>query len=402
MSTQDPGTGYAFWTSPDGSARVVYSLAVFNEIDALVNDAYRRIPRGGIETGGLLFGTREDRALRIEAFRQIECQHAFGPTFLLSENDLSTLREQLASSASDPDLAGWQHLGWFLGHTRTPLQLSDREVAWFDEFFPQPGSLTILIKPERFQPTRFGFLLRDPVGKIQRDASQDAVILPLSGQGTAHSSRPAPSIPAPKIDIPPAYPDPPARPEPPSVPAPPPPAPAGERTRVRTPPPQPLSVPPQPVPPIAAPKAYVPDTAKDPYSYSVRPERARVERRKSSAFGLKSIAILVLAAVLGCLVGYWAYLQLPSPVIPVSVREQNGQLIVEWPSAQTQDVDYAALQVNDGQWVSLSPEQKAAGHAVITAPNGDVKIDLLAKHWLRDSRGIVRYLRTPKTPPAQR
>jgi hypothetical protein len=80
-------------------------------------------------------------------------------------------------------------------------------------------------------------------------------------------------------------------------------------------------------------------------------------------------------------------------VIPVSVREQTGRLIVEWPSALTEKVDYAALQVNDGQWVTLSPQEKTAGHAVVAAPPGDVKIDLLAKHWLRDSRGIVRYLR---------
>ncbi len=107
----------------------------------------------------------------------------------------------------------------------------------------------------------------------------------------------------------------------------------------------------------------------------------------------------MLAAVLGCLVGYWAYLQLPSPVIPVSVREQHGQLVVEWPSALTENVDYAALQINDGQWMALSSVEKTAGRAVVTVPSGDVKIDLLAKHWLRDSRGIVRYIRTPRSVP---
>jgi hypothetical protein len=108
---------------------------------------------------------------------------------------------------------------------------------------------------------------------------------------------------------------------------------------------------------------------------------------------------LVLAAVFGCLAGYWAYLQLPSPVIPVSVREQNGQLVVEWPANQTAGVDYAAIQINDGPWLTLSPEQKTEGRAIVTPPPGDLKIDLVAKHWLRDSRGIVRYLRTPR--PAQ-
>ena len=95
------------------------------------------------------------------------------------------------------------------------------------------------------------------------------------------------------------------------------------------------------------------------FPYASLPERSR----NGSGFGLKSAVILILAAALGCIAGYWAYLQLPSPVIPVSVREQRDQLVVEWPSAQTVNVDYAALQVNDGQWMALSSREKTAGHA---------------------------------------
>ncbi len=387
MNMPDPATGYAFWAAPDGSSKVVYPLSVFQEIDALVNDGYRRIPHGGVETGGLLFGAREDSALRIEAFRPIECQHAYGPSFALSDNDLLSIRQQLSEAAADEELKSFVPLGWFIGHSRSSLELSDREVVWFNEFFPDPGSLTLLVKPERFQPTRFGFLVRDRSGNIERDAAPDAVILPLSGQGSASAARP--SIPAPKYDMP--------EPAPVSVPPDNPPPPA-ETTRVRLPQPprQRLTV---PAPPVVESGAPVPDNNALPFPYATPlPERVRVERASSAGFGLKSAAILVLAAVLGCIAGYWAYLQLPSPVIPVSVREQQGQLVVEWPSAQTESVAYAALQVDDGQWIALSPEQKTAGHAVVTAPQGDVKIDLLAKHWLRDSRGIVRYIRTPKVP----
>ena len=58
------------------------------------------------------------------------------------------------------------------------------------------------MKPERFQPTLFGFLVRGADGKMPRDASQDAVILPLPGRagrsmpGTA--AGPQPSLTAPK------------------------------------------------------------------------------------------------------------------------------------------------------------------------------------------------------------
>lgn len=392
MSTQDPVTGYAFWISPDGASRVVYALNVFQDIDGSVNEGFRQIPHGGVETGGLLFGRKRADGIHIEAYRAIHCQHAFGPSFILSESDLSGIREQLAAASSDKELAGLEPVGWFIGHTRSPLQLTARETIWFDEFFPDPGSLTLLVKPERFQATRFAFLIRDQAGRVEQDASHAAVILPLSSQGAQSDKMPSASIPAPQ----PVFEQ--------SVSAPLPetsaPQPAtGEPTRIRT---SPVVTPPVSPPvaafpaasqPVAAAAASRPDLAY-PYA-SLAPSRTRAARRQAGGFGLKSAAVLVLAAILGCIAGYWAYLQLPSPVIPVRVREQRGLIVVEWPSAQTESVDYAALQVNDGQWMALSSEQKANGHATIAAPNGDLKIDLVAKHWLRDSRGIVRYIRLP-------
>jgi hypothetical protein len=361
-----------------------------------------------VEIGGILFGRRDANESRIEAFRQIESQHAFGPSFILSENDLAGIRKQLESYREDNDLATLEPLGWFIGHTRSPLQLTDREAGWFEELFPFAGAICLLVKPEKFQPTRFGFLRRSPDGTIERDAARDAVILPLSA-GAATPRPPSSSVPAraPVTVTPPApaeeeksiadpeeaAPEPMrtysqrthrAQPEPPvSAKLPEPPqaelpsssrsVSTGASTRVRH--QSPASMP----PPVPSPS----------FPYATVPERPRT----GSSFGLQSALVLVLAAILGCVAGYWAYLQLPSPVIPVSVREQNNKLVVEWPSALTENVDYAALQVNDGQWVTLSLQEKTAGHAVVTAPPGDVKIDLLAKHWLRDSRGIVRYLR---------
>lgn len=392
MNNQEPEAGYASWMSPDGSPEITYSLGLFHEIDTLVNDGYRRIPHGGVETGGLLFGAWNENGLRIEAFRLIHCQHAFGPSFVLSEGDLQSLREQLASYESDEDLRGLRAVGWFIGHTRSPLQMNDREAAWFDEFFPGEGSVAVLVKPERFQPTRFGFLMRDENGHMERDATRAAVILPLSAQMAVPSRKPFSSIPvADKVEVEvipvEAEVEAPA-PEPPSAPLQPAP---GRVTRVRA------ARPPRPA---AVPEISTVESGEVAFPYATLPPYQRpIERRKNTTFGWKSVAILVLAAVLGCMAGYWAYLQLPSPVIPVSVREQRGQLVVEWPSAQTENIDYAALQINDGQWISLSSSEKTAGRAVVTVPSGDVKIDLLAKHWLRDSRGIVRYIRTPRAVP---
>src|SRR4051812_2561511 len=113
----------AVWTAPGGSSTVTYSLPLFHEIDFAVNEGYRKISHGGVEVGGLLFGSLDKDGARIEAFRPIACDHASGPSFLLSESDLERLVVQLDAAPSDPELAPWRPIGWFLSRTRSPLQL---------------------------------------------------------------------------------------------------------------------------------------------------------------------------------------------------------------------------------------------------------------------------------------
>src|SRR5579863_10181465 len=197
MTSKDADTSYAFWTSPDGSFTVTYSLELFHEIDLQVNDGYRRIPHGGIEVGGLLFGTKDNGGIRLQGYLPIACEHATGPSFTLSERDEQELRRQIGDSRSNPELSGTVPLGWFIAHTRTSLRLTDREVEIFDRFFPEPGQLTVLVKPEKFQPTRFLFLVRQLDGTYPRDGAENAIILPLPGRANRPSEAPVPSIAAP-------------------------------------------------------------------------------------------------------------------------------------------------------------------------------------------------------------
>ena len=163
------------------------------------NEGYRKIPHGGIEEGGLLFGNVDEKGTRVEAFRQIACEHASGPSLLLSDRDLELLNGQIENSVSDPELQGLHLVGWFLAHTRGPLALTDREVDLCNHFFGHPGMLTVLVKPERFQPTRFGFLVRGQDGVLPRDGAQNAIILPLPGRNSKTARAPIASIPAPPV-----------------------------------------------------------------------------------------------------------------------------------------------------------------------------------------------------------
>lgn len=412
MTTADPDVEYAFWTSPGTAFTVTYPLGLFHEIDFQVNEGYRRIPHGGVETGGLLFGRSEPGSARIEAFRNIECEHASGPSFVLSERDLTRLKEQISASASEPELHGLSVLGWFIGHTRSPLKMNDGECALFDELFPGTGKITLLIKPERFQPTRFGFLVRGPDGQSEKDASQRAIILPLPGRAGKSSEGPIASIPAP-VNTPPATP----QTKPPQAPAM-----AAEPMVQRglpTPsePPARMALAPQPVQARAreraettevvpaaslSPSPNLPDIG-GPYPESAasqeliefRPSHQQTRKldREGTPSSLRLLLVLLLAAALGCAVGYWAYSQLPSATIALNVHAEPSTLLISWPAEQTRNAVYAALRVDDGQSVALSPEEKASGEAEITLTSDNVKVELIAQHWMRDSRGIVRYVK---------
>lgn len=405
MNPSHPESEYAIWTIPGTSFTVSYLLSLFHEIDFQVNEGYRRIPHGGVEIGGLLFGHAEENSARIEAFRLIECEHSRGPSFVLSDRDHSVLRTQLASAASDHELHNCDLLGWFVAHTRSQLEVNDRESGLFDELFPEPGKLLVLIKPERFQPTRFVFLVRSPDGKLAGspagDASESAIILPLPGRAERAGSGPMASIPAPAAA--------------PLVPRHPSPGlPAGELAAGEEPKPAPVPV--APTPAVASPIPLVaadsgpaipdfpsmeeirrrrseairqPDPSEARADHQQATETIQQDSRRSNA---RLAIVLFIAAALGCVVGYFIYLQLPPAVIPLSVEKNAAGLVVSWPPEQTRDAVYAALRVDDGDPVALSVEQKSAGQAAIHSAGGNVKVELTAQHWMRDSRGILRYV----------
>lgn len=421
---------YAFWQDGSAGFRVQYSLPVFHEIDFQVNEGYRRIPHGGIEIGGILWGRKAEGGVLIEAFRQIECEHASGPSFNLSERDIEGISNLLARAQSDDELRTVEPLGWFIAHTRSPLQLTDRELEYFDRFFPGPGKLTLLIKPERFQPTRFGFLVRGQDGQLGRDAASAAFILPLPGRAGKDVSRSGTemiaSIPAPNpkggavagSSSPAASPPLPAtsvRAEPPIA------APSSTETRapaasaakeiaaksepVESPAPrsQPLAKPAVRAPEAPLTKAATPTPTKPREQFRGMPTAAPkpeaqlpgvppAARPAASASTFRLFLLLLLAAGLGCAVGYFAYLQLPSPYIAVQAEKRQGTLYVQWPAGQTRGIEYAAVRVDDGPPQLLSDQEKENGHMEVKPRSENTKVEIIAQHWIRDSRGIVRYL----------
>ena len=452
---------YAYWAIPGAAVAVTYSLPLFHEIDFAVNEGYRKIPRGGIEEGGLLFGVIDEKGTRIDAFRPIVCEHSSGPSFLLSDHDLEGMQAQMEACETDPELEGLHVVGWFLAHTRGPLTLTDREADLCDHYFAHPGMVTMLVKPERFQPTRFGFLVRGTDGSLPRDGAKNAIILPLPGRAPKPGSAPVASIPAPAVNASAVrraaeadnattaenddeVSNPPSKPKvalPPTVSEKVPQADLSSNRAAKRQPRLSLDqVRPKSEENAGPSTESKPSAGEAEKNDEVLPARRGVSdiepaRRtggltagRSTGAGLSTVLrpvpgeeldldlpnayrqaqlqtqkrpasstarmvmVLPLAALLGCLVGWLAFLQVPPPIIPLSIKARGENVVVTWPPEQTRGALYAAVRVDDSSPVPLTAEEKTTGRVEVQA-RPDMKVELIARNWIRDSRGIVHYVR---------
>lgn len=162
---------FGTWAVPESPVDVEYSLVVIEEIRQVVADGFQRLQRGGIEVGGVLYGTREDRVVRILAMREIACEHARGPTFHLSDNDRAALTAQLVRDKDDMRLEGMLVVGWFLSHTRSDVTLQQSDLDTYSAFFPEPWQVAMVVHPGRAGAMRAGFFVREPDGTVKGERS---------------------------------------------------------------------------------------------------------------------------------------------------------------------------------------------------------------------------------------
>jgi proteasome lid subunit RPN8/RPN11 len=142
---------------------------VMEQVRAAVVDGYYRLVRGGLEVGGLLLGRRDGETLHVTASRPIPCQHAYGPTFTLSDSDLEGLEKLLEASSSEPGLTGLVPVGWYHSHTRSDLELSGRDLEVHNRWFPEVWQVALVLRPERMRPTRAAFYVPDAQGVLRQE-----------------------------------------------------------------------------------------------------------------------------------------------------------------------------------------------------------------------------------------
>jgi proteasome lid subunit RPN8/RPN11 len=177
-STANASTGgFATWSAAQTPVVVRYSRTVLNEIRLEATDKFMSIPRGGVEVGGVLFGSIQGDQVTIHARRPLELEYETGPSFVLSRTDEERLRDLLANSSEDLQLRDLEPVGWYHSHTRSDVFLSPEDIHLHDRFFPGCRQIALVVRPAKFEPARAGFFVREPDGSIVSEASYNEFLL---------------------------------------------------------------------------------------------------------------------------------------------------------------------------------------------------------------------------------
>jgi hypothetical protein len=329
---------------------VTYDWSVLDEISAYAVDGFHKLSRGGLEVGGILYGVaRGYNSIEIRAWQPIECEHARGPAFLLSKKDLAGIARQLEKASEDPSLVSFEPVGWFVSHTRADLKLGTEDLEFFDEYFPEPWQVAMVLKPDAFKPTRAGFFFREADDTIRVASSYK--------EFTIDPTRPRP------VTTPPA-------------------------DSVRKPAPE---APPQkklePVPTQSLPEQAPPEKP-------VTPSRFPGKKWLIVAAGVLILAAFALAAI--------HFLKTEERAsFPMRLAESGGLLRIEWDRSASilKTADRVTIEITDGGAKlerSLSKDELPAGSIVYQRQSGDVKVRAVVQR--RDGPAIeeiARYIGPP-------
>lgn len=190
--------GWVVWEVPGKPVSVRLSVDVVSRLGMAVREGFKALPRRGLETGGLLIGTRKDGGgqtiVEVEDFEAVESEHAAGPSYLLSEADRRLLEARIAThgtSGKKPSV-----VGFYRSHTRNGFGITMEDEYVFSNFFRKSSDVFLLIKSNENAPPTGGFLIREG-GKILSDTPYVQFAFSSEFALRAAKETPAPPAPAP-------------------------------------------------------------------------------------------------------------------------------------------------------------------------------------------------------------
>ncbi len=337
-----------------------YTYAVLQEIRANALASFISIPRGGVEIGGVLFGTADAGVVSIRAHKPLSIEYLTGPSFLLSSNDELNLKRLIEESAADPEFAGLQAIGWYHSHTRSDVFLSEEDIAVHERFFPNPSQVALVIKPFKFEPAQVGIFVRDADFSLRGDVPYCRLTIQAPLPGAPQILDKGEGVVSPNL--------------PPPV----------ESRALELPRP-------------------APRPALRPLPIDVIPDRARPAPRRMAAW--VTAASLIVAAAIAFALTRPAPGPEPAPV-HLHVSESGNQLTIAWnrESQSLVQARSAEITIIDGDrstaTVPLDNESLKRGSVTYVRRSGDVQVRMHVQ--LREGRAmeeITRFIGPDPAPP---
>lgn len=165
--------GTVVWSVSAKPVSVHLNLEVVRGIEALLAAAPREFGRA-VEAGGILLGRARQAApdywlVAVESFEAVEIEYVRGASWTLSNEDKKRLAASLRRHAK-PGRDALAPVGWFRTHSRPGLFLDQHDFELFQQFFPDPSQVALVIRPEEEAPPVAGFFLWEN-GEIHRRSS---------------------------------------------------------------------------------------------------------------------------------------------------------------------------------------------------------------------------------------
>jgi hypothetical protein len=151
--------GFYVWEVPGKPVSIQISLDVVDRLQQDVIRGFGAVPRRGAEVGGILLGTASSGgSVRIEQYELIPIEYKRGPSYLLSPEDV----EAFEASLNDLRKGSAVHpVGYFRSHTRDGVGLGDEDRELLGRYFPEPGTVALLIRPFGTKPSIAGFYFKE-------------------------------------------------------------------------------------------------------------------------------------------------------------------------------------------------------------------------------------------------
>ena len=191
-----PGSPSKTWRFSQCAFVMECSSAVLEQVRREVEQAYKS-HCGKLETGGVLFGNHEPERIQILAAKPLQCEHAMGPGFVLTENDLRRLAQLILAPATDPELKGLEALGWYHSHIRSRIFLSERDLQIHSRYFGAPFQVALVVRRESERPARAGLFFHEASGEMRTESSYEEFSIEAPPSAAPELKPPVVSKPAP-------------------------------------------------------------------------------------------------------------------------------------------------------------------------------------------------------------